>query len=65
MAAGSPKGDDTLIDCIYDFVGEVVCDVLGKRMSPLLEEAAVAKRASSQNTRPTDERASIRVDVLR
>ncbi len=42
MAAGSPKGDDTLIDCIYNFVCEVVCDVLGVRMSPLLEEAAVA-----------------------
>ncbi len=44
------KGDDPLIECVNYLVSEFVRDILGKRVSPLLEEAAVAKHAPAQNT---------------
>ena len=44
------KGDDPLIECVNYLVGEFVRDILGKRVSPLMEEMAVAKRAPAQNT---------------
>ncbi len=43
------QGDDPLVKCVHYLVSELICDILGRRVSPVLEEPAVTKSASSQN----------------
>ena len=59
------NGDDTFVKGIHDLISEVVGDILRIRMSSLFAETAVTERAPPEHVRPTQERASIRMDVLR